>query len=190
MKKILKLSTLLLSLTLGIEASALSTFSKVEPSSVINMVEKERTLIQEMNQELLYTLKGINPKENLISLKNREIVFEKVLKGLINGDRDLALLECDNKETLAKLNAVMKEWVSFKDDIAKFDIESIAKNNISLLKKVNDVIKDYADISKDKDVMKRAEFFEQELSSLSFSSMMKNSISQLEEVSKMDMFKL
>lgn len=190
MRKILKLSTLAFCLTLGAEASELSVVNGFEHDSVINIVEKQRTLIQEMNQELIYAVRGINPKENRTNFKKTATLFEKVLKGLIHGDRDLAILGSDDKRTLTKLNRVMKEWENFKSNIRKSNLKSIAESNILLLKDMNSIIKVYADIGQDKDVMRRAELFEKRLSLLNQFPKRGNSISQFKQIVKIDVSKI
>ncbi len=74
-------------------------------------------LTQKMSKEALFIAKGINVEKNKENLKKTSELFDKTLKGLIDGDKDLNLLKTENKEILAQLNKVKELWSSFKANI-------------------------------------------------------------------------
>jgi len=156
MKKILMVSTLTISLTLGIQASDFSKDVRekveVEGGSVISLVEKQRMLIQKMGSELLH-------KEKRGKLIKTVTLFDKTLKGLIKGDMDLALIGTTDKKILKQLKKVERQWNLLKIDKKKPNL----KLYVPLLKNMNKTIKMYAVNSNNKKVMRRAEIFEQKL---------------------------
>jgi len=78
--------------------------TKQQSGTVINLAGKQRMLTQKMSKEALFIAKGINVEKNKENLKKTSELFDKTLKGLIDGDKDLNLLKTENKEILDKLN--------------------------------------------------------------------------------------
>jgi hypothetical protein len=168
MTKILTLSTLVICLTFGIEASdSLNKKVKVtqtvlisdefEADSVVGLVEKQRILLQKINKDLLHVEDGINPRDSEINLIKEVALFEKVLKGLIYGDEDLALLGTSDKKILAQLKIVEAQWRPFKSNIERYNFQSLKNRNIPLLKSMNDAVLLYAKDNNSMDIKIRAE---------------------------------
>jgi hypothetical protein len=112
-------------------------------------------LTQKMSKEALFVAKGIDVEQNRANLKKTAALFDKTLKGLIDGDSELNLPKTTNPEILAQLEVVNKLWTSFKANIDKViagnadkaTLEAIAKENLPLLKNMNKAVGMYAKAS-------------------------------------------
>ena len=120
-----------------------------ELANAINLAGKQRMLTQKMSKESLLIFIGIEPQKSANALKESYTLFDKTLKGLINGDETLKLIPSNNKEVDKKLMEVKKLWEPFYKEIqgvATFKnltdktFEYIDKNNIPLLKKMNEAV--------------------------------------------------
>jgi len=129
--------------------------TKQQSGTVINLAGKQRMLTQKMSKEALFIAKGIDVDKNKENLKKTAELFDKTLKGLVDGDSDLKLPKTENKEILAQLNKVKELWEPFKENIDKVvagkadkaTLEAIAKDNIPLLKEMNKAVGMYAKAS-------------------------------------------
>ena len=147
MKIVIKLITITMLLTLFIEA----TPTKKEIGTIINLSGKQRMLTQKMSKEALLIGKGIEVKRNREALIKTILLFDKTLKGLINGDKELKLPKTEDKKIIKELQAINSLWVEFKkfiDRVAsgKFKrtaLQAIEMGNIPLLKSMNHVVKMY-----------------------------------------------
>ena len=127
-------------------------------ANVINLAGKQRMLTQKMTKEALFIAKGIDAQKNIEALKKTEALFDKTLKGLINGDSSLNLPKTTDKTILAQLDKVSKLWASMKKNIdaviaGKVDknvLEALAKENVPLLKNMNEAVQMYAKMSNSK----------------------------------------
>ena len=162
MKKLLSVVALTACLTLSVQAEAPkgenkseTAQSKQQSGTVINLAGKQRMLTQKMSKEALFIAKGINAKENTESLKKTAALFDKTLKGLVDGDEGLKLSKTTDKEILGQLETVSKLWSSLKTSIDKVAggtvdkavLEAIAKENLPLLKNMNQAVQMYAKAS-------------------------------------------
>jgi hypothetical protein len=122
---------------------------------VINLAGKQRMLTQKMSKEALFMAKGIDADKNKEALAKTAELFDKTLKGLIAGDKDLNLPKTENKEITEQLNKVTELWTAFKANIDKVvagksdkaTLEAIAKENLPLLKNMNQAVGMYAKAS-------------------------------------------
>ncbi len=163
MKRVLSVVALSACLTLGAQAEAPKaagaktevTQTKEQGANVINLAGKQRMLTQKMSKEALFIAKGIDVKANTEALKKTEALFDKTLKGLVYGDKELKLPKTTNKDILAQLEKVSELWASMKKSIdvvagGKADkkaLEAIAKENLPLLKNMNQAVQMYAKAS-------------------------------------------
>ena len=162
MKRLLSVVALSACLTLNVQAEAPKTEVKSEKTqikqqsgTVINLAGKQRMLTQKMSKESLFIAKGINVKANTESLKKTSELFDKTLKGLVGGDETLKLPKTTDKDILAQLEKVSKLWEALKPSIDKVvdgksdkaTLEAIAKENIPLLKNMNQAVQMYAKAS-------------------------------------------
>ena len=115
----------------------------------INLAGKQRMLSQKMTKEYLFVLAGYKPKEYKSSLKDSIALFDKTLKGLLNGDKDLRLAASPNEEVSSQLNKTRKLWKTFKTKVekaydpakvTKADTDYVIQNNTRLLKESNKVV--------------------------------------------------
>ncbi len=129
---------------------------KKEDSIIINLTGKQRMLTQKMSKEALLIASGIDIKQNKKNLKATIALFDKTIKGLYNGDKNLGLYKTKDKEILEQLDLVSKLWKSFKKDVEKIalgeveksTLEAIDKKNMPLLNNMNMVVQMYQDKSK------------------------------------------
>ena len=117
-------------------------------ANAINLAGKERMLTQKMSKEALLIFIGIDVNSNAKKLKATSSLFEKSLKGLRDGDKELNLVKSGDKEIEKSIDEAQKLWIPFKkrvENVASFkDITDetfryIDKQNIPLLKKMNDI---------------------------------------------------
>ncbi|HHH39563.1 MAG TPA: hypothetical protein ENK50_08315 [Sedimenticola sp.] len=152
-QKTLQFFTLiLLSAILTVAAQAAT---KQEMATVINLAGKQRMLTQKMSKEALLIAKGIDVQANRENLRNTADLFDRTLKGLIQGDAQLGLPATTDPAILAQLDKVNGLWQQFKPNIeavlkgdtGKPVLESIAKQNLPLLKNMNAAVQMYAKAS-------------------------------------------
>ncbi len=132
--------------------SSAFAMSDKELAVTIDLSGKQRMLTQKMSKEALLIKMGIDVDKNIESLKKTSALFDKTLKGLQKGDSSLGLVATDNREIQAKLKAIEKLWKPFykniKDIYNKKATEKsyayIEKNNLTLLKRMNEVVYMYA----------------------------------------------
>jgi nitrate/nitrite-specific signal transduction histidine kinase len=162
MKQFLSIVTIGALLSVGAIANEANPVAKTEMTqkkqqsgNVINLAGKQRMLTQKMSKEALFVAKGIDVEQNRANLKKTAALFDKTLKGLIDGDSELNLPKTTNPEILAQLEVVNKLWTSFKANIDKViagnadkaTLEAIAKENLPLLKNMNKAVGMYAKAS-------------------------------------------
>jgi len=137
------------------EAKTAVTQTKQQSGIVINLAGKQRMLTQKMSKEALFMAKGIDADKNKASLTKTAELFDKTLKGLVAGDKELNLPKTENKEILAQLTKVTGLWTPFKANIDKVvagksdkaTLEAIAKENLPLLKNMNQAVGMFAKAS-------------------------------------------
>ncbi len=146
MKKLLTVTALSSCLVLGLyaqtpaKAETPTTQSVNQSANVINLAGKQRMLTQKMSKELLMIAKGINVEKNKKELQKTMALFDKTLKGLIEGDKSLNLPATQNKEILEQLKVVSNLWESFKKSIEAKDLQKVAQQNLPLLKNMNKAV--------------------------------------------------
>jgi len=155
MKKLLFITTISASLVFGAyeieEApSIIEVKQKIETkeqleATVINLAGKQKMLTQKMVKEALFVLKGIHGKECKANLLLSIEQFDRTLRGLLNGDKQLGLQKMKNEKIFKQLMKVSNLWASFKDSLKKGDIEVINNQNIPLLENMDKVVKMYQD---------------------------------------------
>ncbi len=119
----------------------------------INLAGKQRMLTQKMTKEMLLVAKGVNADENRANLKKTAGLFEKTLKGLLDGDKSLRLPGTKDSAIRDQLATVGKLWNDYKPvldnaatgkEISKADLEKAAKLNLPLLKEMNHAVTMFA----------------------------------------------
>lgn len=130
--------------------------TKNEMGIVINLSGKQRMLTQKMSKEMLLIAKGVDEAQNKENLGKTAALFDKTLKGLINGDKDLGLVMAEDAKIVEQLERVTMLWGKFKKnvdsvlsgDTSRGILETIAKENLPLLKNMNRAVKMYEDYAK------------------------------------------
>jgi hypothetical protein len=108
-------------------------------------------LTQKMSKEALFIGKNIDVDANKKSLAKTVELFDKTLNGLINGDEKLNLPKTTDENILGQLANVSQLWTPLKMNIDKVingemdntTLEAIAKENLPLLKNMNEVVQMY-----------------------------------------------
>ena len=67
-----------------------------ELATAINLAGKQRMLIQKMTKEALLIHANLEKDKSIKRLKESSTLFDKTLKGLINGDKSIDLVKIDN----------------------------------------------------------------------------------------------
>ena len=128
-------------LILGVSISS----AWADMGTVINLAGKQRMLTQKMSKEALLIAKGIDADTNKAALQKTVALFDKTLKGLLNGDADLGLPKTEDAAIVAQLNKVTGLWTSFQQPVAAVAggdtntavLKKIAVENLPLLKEMN-----------------------------------------------------
>ncbi len=121
---------------------------KMEPA-VINLAGRQRMLSQKITKDALaLALQEVDPVEILSTVT----LFDRVIEGFINGDRELGIKPVKDAEIIAQLRNIEKIWKPFKADIEKLveisgeankHLGYILANNLPLLKEMNTAVKMY-----------------------------------------------
>ncbi len=122
--------------------------SKISPAlaNTINLAGKQRMLTQKMTKELLFIANGVHPEKNKAELQKTVALFDRTLKGLMHGDKELGLPGTKDPKILAQLQEVQKLWQQYKPILDKADVsdaalEQAAKLNLLLLHEMNKAVK-------------------------------------------------
>jgi methyl-accepting chemotaxis protein len=109
---------------------------------VINLAGAQRMLSQKMSKEAILLAAGRGEAKLLIESRNR---FEKVLNGLMQGDRALGLPPASSAQTLAQLRIVQDLWIPFRNAVDSLiaspandgRVDVIVRSNPRLLVEMN-----------------------------------------------------
>ncbi len=151
-----RITSVFLGLAVLLSGSIVFGMTKKELGVAINLAGRQRMLTQKMSKEVFLIAKGIDKAENLKNLKKTMALFDRTLKGLINGDKKLGLAKTKDKKIVAQLKKVQKMWNQFKKYVAKAAkgkidkklLLEVAKRNIPLLKEMNKAVKMYEALAK------------------------------------------
>ncbi len=117
----------------------------------INLSGKQRMLTQKMSKEFLLVALGHDSENNKLNLLETYTLFERTLKGLMDGDATLDLPGTKNEAIRRQLDVVNNIWISFKPMVAygaepgittipREKIEQLARGNLPLLKEMNKAV--------------------------------------------------
>jgi hypothetical protein len=119
---------------------------------VLNLSGKQRMLTQKMSKEVLLIALDSDKEGNIKSLQATAALFDRTLKGLRDGDQELALPPTVSKRILRQLKKTAGLWSPFhaaiqailaKQDLSAEDVKLIADSNLPLLKEMNRCVKLY-----------------------------------------------
>ncbi len=125
---------------------------------VINMAGRQRMLTQKMSKEALLVYLGINADENRLNVRETGSLFDRALKGLLDGDSDLELAGTKEPEIRNQLKTVKGLWQGFKPIVARAsdpdtkpsesDMQKLGAENLPLLREMNKAVKMYEALAK------------------------------------------
>lgn len=147
MKKIVQLITLLLFIPFSLFA-----FTDKELATSIDLSGKQRMLTQKMTKEGFLINLSIDKEKNIEKLKKSSQLFDKTLKGLMQGDESLGVIDFKDSKITTQLKKVETLWILFYKNIkdiienksTKKTYELLEKNNIILLKEMNSAVALYS----------------------------------------------
>ncbi|MEK6564514.1 MAG: type IV pili methyl-accepting chemotaxis transducer N-terminal domain-containing protein [Candidatus Omnitrophota bacterium] len=151
MLKKVGLVSLILALTgVTVISANFAAVSNEQWGVIMNLSGRQRMLSQKMTKEALLATSGINAEENRKNLKETMNTFEKVLKGLRDGDAALNLPACENEEITAKLdkiNLLFDEMVPLLSKVTEggvltpAELPVLAKLNLPILTTMDSTVK-------------------------------------------------
>ncbi len=117
----------------------------------INLSGKQRMLTQKMSKEFLLIAYGHQVEENRLNLLETYSLFERTLKGLMDGDETLDLPGTKDESIRKQLTVVQGLWSDFKPHVefaTKADnttipgenVTTVATLNLPLLKNMNKAV--------------------------------------------------
>ena len=120
---------------------------------VINLAGKQRMLTQKMSKECLLVYLDIAAEDNRLNLRGTSDLFDRTLKGLLDGDSELDLPGTTEPPIRAQLQTVTELWTDFAPIVQKAfdsggtltaaDLKEVASDNLPLLKNMNAAVKMY-----------------------------------------------
>ncbi|WCE30322.1 type IV pili methyl-accepting chemotaxis transducer N-terminal domain-containing protein [Vibrio sp. SCSIO 43137] len=135
---------------LGVTIStAYAAPTPAEYGVVLNLSGKQRMLSQKMSKEVALVALGVEAENNLKNLAATSSLFDKTLKGLRDGDNSLGLPATESKRILRQLTKVDEIWAGFYPVVKQIiasktvneqQLDSIAKQNLPLLKQMNKAV--------------------------------------------------
>ncbi len=118
-----------------------------ELAVVINLSGRQRMLTQKMTKEYLLTALDIDRDANRRNLKNTMTLFDRTLRGLLDGDDAQGLPPTTNPAIRAQLQKVMKLWAGFRPLLGRpathENLLAVAHANLPLLAEMNRAVKMY-----------------------------------------------
>jgi hypothetical protein len=124
-----------------------------ELAVTINLSGKQRMLSQKMSKEFLLIAYGQDVEDNRLNLLETYTLFERTLKGLLDGDETLGLPGTKQEPIRQQLQTVQNLWQPFKtqmesgvdtkDAISREMIAKVAENNLPLLQEMNKAVEMY-----------------------------------------------
>ncbi len=117
---------------------------------VINLAGKQRMLTQKMTKEALLVHLSIDLDNNQLNLRETTSLFDRTLKGLMDGDSDLELPGTQDESVRGQLGTVSSTWTDLKpifdgvlagSPINESQLTTLADKNIALLKESNAAVK-------------------------------------------------
>lgn len=119
-------------------------------AATLNLSGKQRMLTQKMSKEFLLIANGHETDSNKLNLLETHTLFERTLKGLLDGDETLGLPGTKPEAIRQQLDVVRGLWQDFKPIVEKGSqdsstistdmINQLAASNLPLLKEMNKAV--------------------------------------------------
>ncbi|HIJ21694.1 MAG: hypothetical protein HON68_06880 [Gammaproteobacteria bacterium] len=127
-------------------------------AATLNLSGKQRILTQKMSKEFLLVAYGYERDDNKLSLLETYSLFERTLKGLLDGDATLGLPGTKQQHIRDQLAVVSDLWGKFKPvvefgansttkDIPADKVKQLANTNLPLLKNMNKAVGMYEKVA-------------------------------------------
>jgi hypothetical protein len=98
----------------------------------LHLAARQTMLTQKISKEFVLVALGIDPEQNAASLRQSREQFDRVLKGLRQGDDGLYLAPMDAPEVLRRLGELERVWPSFDAVLAQIaTTHQIAQHDVS-----------------------------------------------------------
>ncbi len=118
-----------------------------ELAVVINLSGRQRMLTQRMTKEFLLVTLGVDKETNRKNLEKTMALFDRTLKGLMNGDKEQGLPGTTDPAIRRQLEKVAALWEKFRTELKKpatpENLKTVATANLRLLKEMNAAVKMY-----------------------------------------------
>jgi len=141
---------LLKNMNAAVQMYAKAGGSTLDPAmaTTINLAGKQRMLTQKMTKELLLVANNVAADANKKNLGKTTALFDRTLKGLLDGDKDLGLPGTKDAAIRDQLAVVQKLWSDYRPVLAAVDttdagLAKAAQLNLPLLKNMNKAVKMY-----------------------------------------------
>ncbi len=120
-------------------------------AATINLSGKQRMLTQKMSKEFLLVAYGYEREDNKLALLETYSLFERTLKGLLDGDETLGLPGTKPQHIRDQLGVVNELWTQFKpiveygadyktNEIPAEKVTLLAQSNLPLLQEMNKAV--------------------------------------------------
>ncbi len=120
----------------------------------INLSGKQRMLTQKMSKEFFLIAYGHHTEKNKLNLQGTSELFDKTLKGLLDGEPSLDLPGTTDSRIRSQLSMVKNMWSKFYPtmrygadpatiSISTDKVSLVARGNLPLLKNMNKAVKMY-----------------------------------------------
>ncbi|MDJ0981099.1 MAG: type IV pili methyl-accepting chemotaxis transducer N-terminal domain-containing protein [Kiloniellales bacterium] len=92
---------------------------RIDFEHAVNMAGQQRTLAQQIGKEAILVAMGIDKETNLKRLRASHAMFQRISKGLRNGDSDLGLKPLSDPELIRHVDRVEQIWASVAQLLAR-----------------------------------------------------------------------
>ena len=124
--------------------------SRFDFEHAVNMAGQQRTLAQQIGKEAILVAMGIDKATNLKRLQASHAMFQRISKGLRNGDDELGLKPLSDPELIRHVDRVEQIWASVAqllargvagDEMSAEEVVAVAEMTEPLYSVVDELVK-------------------------------------------------
>ncbi len=124
--------------------------SRIDFEHAVNMAGQQRTLAQQIGKEAILVAMGIDKATNLKRLQASHAMFQRISKGLRNGDDELGLKPLSDPELIRHVDRVEQIWASVAqllargvagDEMSAEEVVAVAEMTEPLYSVVDELVK-------------------------------------------------
>ncbi len=120
--------------------------------NALDFAGRESMLSQKIVKEKLLVLAGIDKERNIVKLRGSFLLFDKALRGLLDGNEKRGISPAAVSHIRAELLEMKSIWdsmipVIFKTELNREDLKKLVTLNLPLLDKSNKVVRMYEDLA-------------------------------------------